>query len=94
MPIRFTSSLIVAQVAGIRAGGSADAYAAAFADIAARRKDLEYRRGALVAILKVQSGNRPKPASDWRRRALNEAKLVLESDRTGKEEKRGLFEPS
>lgn len=34
---------IVAQVAGIRAGGSADAYAAAFADIALRRKDLEDR---------------------------------------------------
>lgn len=38
---------VQAQVAGMRAGASPDAYAAVFADIAARRKDLEGRRGAL-----------------------------------------------
>ena len=36
---------IQAQIAGIRAGASPDAYAAVFADLAARRKDLEDRRG-------------------------------------------------
>ncbi len=40
-------SAIHAQLAGIRAGASPDAYAPVFADIALRRKDLEARRAAL-----------------------------------------------
>ena len=40
-------SAVTAQLAGIRAGASPEAYAAVFADIAARRKDLEAKRGML-----------------------------------------------
>ena len=40
-------SAVTAQLAGIRAGASPEAYAAVFADIAARRKDLEGKRKAL-----------------------------------------------
>lgn len=38
------AAAVHAQIAGIRAGASPDAYAEAFAEIAARRKDLEGRR--------------------------------------------------
>ncbi|MDQ2687271.1 MAG: zinc ribbon domain-containing protein [Armatimonadota bacterium] len=41
------------QIAGIRAGASPDAYAAAFADIAARRKDLQDRRGHLARQIEL-----------------------------------------
>jgi|GEM_PF-388843 len=45
------AAAVQAQIAGIIAGASPNAYAAAFADIAARRKDLEGRRGALARQL-------------------------------------------
>ncbi len=48
-------SAVTAQLAGIRAGASPEAYAAVFADIAARRKDLEGKRRALSG-----SPGRPK----------------------------------
>ena len=48
-------SAVTAQLAGIRAGASPEAYAAVFADIAARRKDLEGKRKALSG-----STGRPK----------------------------------
>ena len=48
-------SAVTAQLAGIRAGASPEAYAAVFADIAARRKDLEGKRKALSG-----SPGRPK----------------------------------
>ena len=41
------AAAIQAQIAGIRAGASPDAYASVFADLAARRKDWESRRGEL-----------------------------------------------
>jgi len=43
---------VQAQIAGIRAGASPDVYAAVFADIAARRKDMEDRRGVLTTLLR------------------------------------------
>ena len=48
-------SAVAAQLAGIRAGASPEAYAAVFADIAVRRKDLEGKRRALSG-----SPGRPK----------------------------------
>ena len=48
-------SAVTAQIAGIRAGASPEAYAAVFADIAVRRKDLEGKRRALSG-----SPGRPK----------------------------------
>ena len=48
-------SAVTAQLAGIRAGASPEAYAAVFADIAARRKGLEGKRKALSS-----SPGRPK----------------------------------
>jgi len=40
-------SAVQAQLVGIRAGASPEAYAAVFADIASRRRDLEGKRGVL-----------------------------------------------
>ena len=41
------AATVQAQIQGIMQGAPTDAYAAAFADLAARRKDMEDRRGAL-----------------------------------------------
>ncbi len=48
--------LVQAQMAGMRAGASADAYAELFGDLAARRKDMEARRQALAHDLRRQAG--------------------------------------
>jgi len=51
------AAAVQAQIAGIRAGASPDAYAAVFGDLAARRKDMEDRRGVLRrAVEKDGSG--------------------------------------
>lgn len=82
---------VMAQVAGIRAGGSPEAYSSAFADIAVQRKDLEDRRGLLAGMIRQAEKPRAIRGSDWRGRALGDAKLVLESEEAGKEEKRRLI---
>jgi len=48
------AAAVQAQIAGIMAGASAAAYAEVFAAIAARRKDMEDRRGVLVRASKPQ----------------------------------------
>lgn len=63
------AAAVQAQIAGIRAGASPDAYAAAFADIAARRKDMEDRRGRLSRALAAQ---RPQAGTDGPRRGIGE----------------------
>ena len=56
------AAAVQAQIAGIRAGASPDAYADAFAEIAARRKDLLDRRGVLKAAEQSaeREGARPR----------------------------------
>ena len=53
-------SAVQAQLAGVRAGVSPEAYAAVFADIAARRKELNGKRGALPGPPSAGSARRPK----------------------------------
>jgi len=48
------AAAVQAQISGIMAGASAGAYAEVFATIAARRKDMEDRRGVLVRASKPQ----------------------------------------
>ena len=49
---------VQAQIAGIMAGADPGAYAAAFADLAARRKDMEDRRGALSRLVRAEKPGR------------------------------------
>jgi site-specific DNA recombinase len=76
------SAAVQAQIAGIRAGASPDAYRDIFADIAARRKDLEDRRGVLSSALSTsghgdwESGRRQR-AKQIVQQALNDACRVL-----------------
>ena len=48
------AATVQAQISGIMQGAPADAYAAAFADLAAQRKDLEDRRGLLSRQLRAE----------------------------------------
>jgi site-specific DNA recombinase len=74
------SAAVQAQIAGMRSGASPDAYAAVFADIAARRKDLENRRGELNRCLASAEAD-PEGRSDQAitQRALADALGVLTS---------------
>jgi len=85
---------IQAQIAGIATGASPNAYAAVFADIAAQRKDLEDRRGALARLLtmleKNGSKNVQKPASCLAQQPLEDLARVLSSDIMPGQEKRDL----
>lgn len=74
------AATVQAQIAGIMAGGSPDAYASAFADLAARRKDLEDRRGSLTATLRttpVQHPTRDEMPNVWHERAKSDLVLAL-----------------
>jgi len=62
---------VQAQIAGMRMGASPDAYAAVFADLAARRKDMADRRGVLVQV--VKSPERSQEAAGGPRKALGGA---------------------
>jgi hypothetical protein len=86
------AATVAAQVRGIMAGASADAYAAMFADIAAKRNDLEDRRGHLARQLNRASGDQraSKPIRSDRLRHLAETREVLTSDDVSGSEKRDL----
>ncbi len=84
-------AFVQAQVAGIRAGASPDAYAAVFADIAARRKDLEDRRGTLTACLRPSKSVRTAPAGDVQKLMLTKAREVLTSPDVAGVQKRKIL---
>ena len=81
------AAAVQAQIAGIIAGASPDAYAGAFAEIAARRKDLQDRRGTITRQLGTGRPEDPKAGGKARRpvptraeleaQALEDAALVL-----------------
>lgn len=88
-----------AQMAGMRAGASPDAYAAVFGDLAARRKDMEDRRGRLSLALtsrRPQAGaDSPRrgaegPGEDLALKALADAALVLSAPDVPEETKRDI----
>ena len=62
------AAAVQAQIAGIRAGASPDAYAAVFADLAARRKDMEDRRGILRRSLDAAKGGGHLPKAVLKKR--------------------------
>ncbi|BDI32562.1 hypothetical protein CCAX7_46130 [Capsulimonas corticalis] len=61
------AAAVQAQIAGIRAGASPDVYQAVFAEIAARRQDLEKQRGVLAKSVNVHPSRgramSPKPVA-------------------------------
>lgn len=65
------AAAVQAQIAAIMRGLSPDAYAEAFASIAARRKDMEDRRGVLAASLSrsrdAKAGECNTPSATLRR---------------------------
>ncbi len=87
------AAAVQAQIAGIRSGASADAYAEVFADIAAERKDLQDRRGVLARLRdarsETHSPRRETPPQVWQR-ALNDTLTVLNSKSIDGAEKRAL----
>ena len=83
---------VAAQVAGIRAGASPDAYASAFAGIAARRAALEDRRKVPSATVAGKPTSGVGGSSDWHRRALEAACRALTSDLIEGREKRNLIQ--
>jgi DNA invertase Pin-like site-specific DNA recombinase len=68
------AAAIQAQIAGIRAGASPDAYREIFADIASRRKDLEDRRGVLSVAL---SGSRAERQANKQSRTKTAVQTAL-----------------
>lgn len=87
------AATVAAQVRGIMAGASADAYAVFFADIAAKRKDLEDRRGQLTTRLNMRRLGRKSPQlirSD-RQKHLIDTREVLTSEDVSGAEKRDLL---
>jgi site-specific DNA recombinase len=61
---------VQAQMAGMKAGASPDAYAAVFAELAGRRKDLEDRRGQMSRLLIREKNNDEKNAEQLGTTAL------------------------
>jgi len=87
---------VQAQMAGLRMGASPDAYAALFADLAARRKDMEDRRGILARALGTQRVVKDCPQTaagvqpDLALTALADAALVLTAPDVPGETKRDI----
>ena len=85
-------SAVHAQLAGIRAGASPDAYAAVFADIATRRKDLEAKRGMLSGPPRRPKAGKTGDA-DVMAGMLKAALAVLSDPAVPGAEKRGVLSP-
>ena len=91
---RDEAAAVQAQIAGIQAGASPHAYAAVFADLAARRKDLEDRRGVLARQqAKGQGGAAQAPLEDAElvRGALADAERVLTDPEVAGAKKRQIL---
>ncbi len=84
-------ALIAAQVAGIRAGASPEAYAVAWTDLAHRRKDLETRRAALARAVRNVPSSRKQDTDSLRTQALRDVDAVLRSSALTPEQKRRLI---
>jgi len=87
------AAAVQAQIAGIQAGASPNAYAAVFADIAARRKDLETRQQAGDRLLTNPTQKKAKndhAAPQLARQALTDTARVLSSDAVPGHSKRDL----
>ncbi len=90
------AAAVQGQMAGIRAGASPDAYAAVFADIAARRKDAEDRRGQVSRLTTsgkkaAGEGQEAPGAGPIDGKALADAALVLSAPDVPGETKRDII---
>lgn len=84
------TATVQAQIAGLRAGASVDAYNAVFADIAAKRKDLENRRGVLSKrVNRAETTGPPQhdPAGIHLQTLKNVALTLSSPDITGAEKR-------
>jgi len=89
------AAAVKAQIAGIRSGASPEVYASVFADIAAKRKDLEGRREVLSKNAQARSaGSKEKikalPVEELKLQALDEVRLALGDETITGSEKRSL----
>lgn len=85
------TAAVTAQIAGIRAGASPDVYAEVFAGIAARRKDLEDRRGVVSKSVNAKpKGGRGNAAVDVKR-ILADVRLALTSPHVPGAQKRDIL---
>jgi len=98
---------VQAQMAGMKAGASPDAYAAVFAELAGRRKDMEDRRGQVSRLLagrnratedeegkkayNMASSDSVVFGPQWTAKALEEAALVLSAPDVPGETKRDII---
>jgi site-specific DNA recombinase len=83
---------VQAQIAGIRAGASADAYTAVFAQIAARRSDLEGRIASLRGALSAPAGReRGRGDQALMKSALEDAATALADEYVAGAEKRAVL---
>lgn len=85
------AAAVQAQIAGIRAGASPDTYAAVFADLSGRRKDLENRRGDLARSLKRSKPARHLVNVEACQLALEETYAAITSEHVTGFEKRDLL---
>ncbi len=83
------TATVRAQIAGIQSGASANVYAEVFSDLAARRKDMENRRGELSKAL-VDPNKKPKAQQVGTRAILSDVQLALESSNLSGAEKRDM----
>ena len=83
---------VAAQLAGMRAGASPDAYAAVFADIASRRRALEGERGALSGPPRRPKAERVGEG-EVMAGMLRSALAVLSDPAVPGSEKRGMLAP-
>jgi len=85
------AAAVKAQISGIMAGASPDAYAEVFADVAVRRKDLEDRRGGLSRASKVQrAGGVARQEQEKHETVLRDVRQVLTSPLVSEAEKRNF----
>lgn len=87
------SAAVQAQIEGIRSGLRPDTYNGVFADLAARRKDLENRRGEIARALndkRWRADPAPAPTAPHQQ-ALADLALVLRSESIEPAEKRDLI---
>ena len=86
------AAAVQAQIAGIRAGASPDAYAEVFAALAGRRKDLEDRRGVVSKAVnaKPKAGQGKREAADLGR-MLEDVRIALTSEHVPGHVKRDIL---
>lgn len=82
--------IVAAQIAGIKAGASANAYAAVFESISSERQKLLDRQSQLDQLEKQRTGPSPSKAVTSEVQVLKDVRLALMSETVTGEEKRDM----